>query len=387
MDSEKRYFYNGRFYSEEEFKQICEAQNSSKENETPFENTNSEENISCEGTVPQGTYTQTTKAQNFWRKMPSWIKGLLIILLVVALIVALITGCQNKFENMISDFVPNNTHEIVVSASGDYIGVVYVSDTIDEDGTGVYNHKYILSAIETMKKDNNNKAMLLDVSTPGGSVFASDELYLKIKEYKEKTKRPVYVIMESQATSGGYYISACADKIFANRNCWTGSIGVTLGTIMDVSGLLNNLGIKTVTITSGNNKAMGSNYDEMTPEQRAIFQSLVDESYEQFVEIVAEGRNMSVSQVKKLADGRIYTAKQALDLKLIDQIGTFDDAVNGLVNDYNLGNVSLERFFTSDDAINLGSIFGKAIDLVNQLSAVNSVNPKCKLCYMCNIEK
>lgn len=101
---------------------------------------------------------------------------------------------------------------------------------------------------------------------------------------------------------GGYYVSAGCDKIIANRNCWTGSIGVTLGTMYDVSELLDNLGIKTQTITSGANKAMGSSVEPMTKEQKQIYQSMVAEAYEQFTEIVAEGRNMSLSKVKKLAD-------------------------------------------------------------------------------------
>ena len=133
--------------------------------------------------------------------------------------------------------------------------------------------------------------------------------------------------MQSQATSGGYYISASCDKIIANRNCWTGSIGVTMGTLMDISELLENLGIKTNTITSGANKAMGSSYEAMTEEQREIFQSLIDEAYDQFVGIVADGRDMSEKEVRKIADGRIYTAKQALDNGLIDAIGTMEDAV------------------------------------------------------------
>ena len=113
---------------------------------------------------------------------------------------------------------------------------------------------------------------------------------MKLKEYKEKTKRPVYAYMGSMAASGGYYISAPADMIFANRNCWTGSIGVTIGTLYDLSGFLERHGIKAVTIASGRNKSMGSIVDPLTDEQRRIFQSLVDEAYDQFVNIVAEER-------------------------------------------------------------------------------------------------
>lgn len=119
----------------------------------------------------------------------------------------------------------------------DYIGTIYIEGTISEDADGTYNHQYLLNAIDAMIADDENKGMILYVDTPGGSVFASDELYFKIKEYQEKTERPVYASMQSMAASGGYYISAPCDKIIANRNCWTGSIGVTLGTMYDISEL------------------------------------------------------------------------------------------------------------------------------------------------------
>ena len=216
----------------------------------------------------------------------------------------------------------------------------------------------------------------------------------KIKEYQEKTERPVYASMQSMAASGGYYISAPCDKIIANRNCWTGSIGVTLGTMYDISELLDNLGIKTNTITSGANKAMGSNVEPMTSEQRAIFQSMVDEAYEQFVGIVAEGRDMKISKVKKLADGRIYTAKQALDNGLIDQIGTFEEAAADMKKTYALGDCAVESFtapVTSDWTSLLGQAAGAASGK-NGLSAeaieqLLDLNGKFAFSYLCPIEK
>ena len=251
-----------------------------------------------------------------------------------------------------------------------------------------------MNAIDAMIADEENKGMILYVDTPGGSVFASDELYFKIKEYQEKTERPVYASMQSMAASGGYYISAPCDKIIANRNCWTGSIGVTLGTMYDISELLDNLGIKTNTITSGANKAMGSNVEPMTSEQRAIFQSMVDEAYEQFVGIVAEGRDMKISKVKKLADGRIYTAKQALDNGLIDQIGTFEEAAADMKKTYELGDCAVESFtapVTSDWTSLLGQAAGAASGK-NSLSAeaieqLLDLNGKFAFSYLCPIEK
>jgi protease-4 len=138
------------------------------------------------------------------------------------------------------------------------------------------------------------------------------------------------------AASGGYYIATPADKIYANRNCWTGSIGVTVGTFIDISGFLENYGIKTTTIDSGKNKSMGSYFDPLTTEQQVIFQAMVDEAYDQFADIVAYERGIDIAKVKEIADGRIYTAKQAADLGLVDVVGTYGDAVSDIRATYNL---------------------------------------------------
>ena len=276
--------------------------------------------------------------------MPGWVKGLIIFGIIVVCVVLLTVGCNRAVSNVTGSLTTGSTDEVVTDFGYDYIGTLYIDGTIDEYGTDTYNHQYLLNAIDAMMTDSNNKGMILSVNTPGGSVYASDELYLKIKEYQETTGRPVYSAMQSQATSGGYYISASCDKIIANRNCWTGSIGVTMGTLMDISELLENLGIKTNTITSGANKAMGSSYEAMTEEQREIFQSLIDEAYDQFVGIVADGRDMSEKEVRKIADGRIYTAKQALDNGLIDAIGTMEDAVQDMQSEYGLQDCAVEDF-------------------------------------------
>lgn len=231
-----------------------------------------------------------------------------------------------------------------IDVEGRYIGRLYVEGEIGEGEGGVFDdessyfHAETLNAIDQMIADKNNKGLYIYVNSPGGSVSTSDELYLKIKEYKKKTggKRPVVAYFDDMAASGGYYISACADKIIANRNCWTGSIGVTVGNMYDATELMKKLGIRAKAITSGPNKAMGDPLSGLTKEQEDIFQSLVDEAYEQFTTIVSEGRGMDIQTVKKLADGRIYTAKQALENGLVDKIMTekeADDYFLSLVND------------------------------------------------------
>ncbi len=228
--------------------------------------------------------------------------------------------------------------------NGDHIGVLYVEGTIGED-SGTYSQAYAMDAVQGMMENSDNRGLMLFVNTPGGGVYESDELYLKIREYQETTGRPVYAYFASQATSGGYYISASADKIVANRNCWTGSIGVTIGTLYDISGLLERYGIQTETITSGANKAMGDITAPMTEEQKAIFQSLVDEAYVQFVSIVADGRGLSEEYVRSISDGRIYTAQQAQQIDLVDDVvDTYEDAVEDMIYEYDLEDCDIREF-------------------------------------------
>ncbi len=213
----------------------------------------------------------------------------------------------------------------------DFIGIVKVegeiSETASTDYLGNiigYDHVTLLSLIDDYKFSEYNKGILLYVDSPGGTVYASDELYLKLKEYSDETQRPIWVYMASQACSGGYYISMAADKIYANRNSWTGSIGVIIG-LANYEELCNKLGIKEIYYTSGENKSMGASSLPVTEEQDKIFQSLVDESYEQFLNIVSEGRNIDKDTLIPIADGRIYTAQQALDLNLIDGISDYEN--------------------------------------------------------------
>lgn len=263
-----------------------------------------------------------------------------ILGLIAAALVFVFVGVSNaitksKFtndvaekENKLTSLLESELNSSVTLPEYNYVGVVEVNGTISESESSSvfssesYNHQGTLDYIESMKNSPYNKGILLVVDSPGGGVYESDELYLKLKDYKETTGNPVWTYMKSQACSGGYYISMASDKIFANRNCTTGSIGVIMS-LVNTKDLYDKLGIKEINITSGKNKAMGSSGQDLTDEQKEILQSNVDEAYEQFVSIVADGRKMDVETVKKIADGRIYTAKQALELGLIDEIADY----------------------------------------------------------------
>ena len=339
-------------------------------------------------------YTSSAPAQK--KKLPGWVNALIIIGIIIAALAMIWMGIKNAASDFASELtsgfsVSDSDSEVTTGFGYDYIGTVYVEGEMSEDGTGTYNHEYILNSIDAMMEDEENKGIILFVDTPGGTVFSADELYFKIKEYREETGRPVYSSMQSMAASGGYYISAPCDKIIANRNCWTGSIGVTMGTFINLSELLDALGIQTETITSGDNKAMGSSYDPMTAEQRAIYKSLIDEAYDQFVGIVAEGRKMNDADVRKLADGRIYTAKQAVDLGLVDAIGTYEEAIEDMKKTYELGEIEVEEFYTSSN-VDLLSLLSEAAakgstpdaDLIEELVELNG---KFRLSYISDMRK
>ena len=229
-----------------------------------------------------------------------------------------------------SSFLEEQVEGNISLPDEDFIGILRVEGEIGAEqtsyltGTSGYNHKSALNYVEQMKQSSSNKGILLYIDSPGGNVYETDELYLKLMEYKKETGRPVWAYFGSQACSGGYYISMAADEIRGNRNGWTGSIGVIIS-LMNCKGLYDKLGIKEIDITSGKNKAMGAVGAELTKEQETILQGLVDEAYGQFVQIVAEGRQMDEAKVRELADGRIYSTGQAVENGLVDDVDTWEN--------------------------------------------------------------
>ncbi|MCR4716976.1 MAG: signal peptide peptidase SppA [Lachnospiraceae bacterium] len=245
----------------------------------------------------------------------------------------------------------------------DIVGTIQASapaSYISATAGGQYNHDLYMKTVDDLMDNDKNKGILLYVDSPGGTVYESDELYEKLMEYKEKTKRPIYAYFASQACSGGYYISMAADKIYANRNCWTGSIGVIVS-LTNYKDLMDKLGVKQINITSGRNKAIGSAAEELTDEQEKILQSLVDEAYEQFTGIVAEGRDLPVARVKTIADGRIYSAQQAKDIDLVDDIMGEEEALKALNKDFGMEE-DAEYYVPGGDSMSdiFSSLFSKA---------------------------
>ena len=299
-----------------------------------------------------------------------------IIGLVVAAALFVGVSAASVFTNTISKNLLQNSADDIINLGGsyqfnppseDYIAIVRVEGTIQEQGgssaleaSSGYQHDSTMNYIDELMDDSNNKGILLYVDSPGGTVYESEELYQKLKEYKETTKRPIWDYMAHYAASGGYMVSMASDKIYANSNTTTGSIGVIMSGY-DMSGLYKKLGIRYVSITSGKNK----DSSKFTDEQIAIYQDQINEAYEEFVNIVADGRDMSVEDVKKLADGRTYTAKQAKNNGLIDEISLYPDMKDAMSK--KLGTSAFYEM-ESDEGL-LQSLFSKAESLVPKSEA------------------
>lgn len=325
--------------------------------------------------------------------------GLIIaaVIFVVAGVISVVTNALSSkltenaetgnsgFNSFMEELYGSNSMALAdMPVAQDFIAVVPIEGTIQASsgtsglyGTSAgYNHDLLMEYVDRLIDNSSNKGIILRLDTPGGTVYEADELYLKLMEYKEQTGRPIWAYMESTCCSGGVYLASSADEQYANRITTTGSIGVIISNY-DMSGLYEKLGIKEDNIVSAKNKDMGTAGKTMTSEQREIYQSIVDEYYTQFVEIVAQGRNMSVDEVKKLADGRIYTAKQAEENGLIDGIKTEED-----FDDYVIETSGVDYFYEPKSSGGyLSGIFGSLasvkekseaevlVDLMNQLGS------------------
>jgi protease-4 len=170
------------------------------------------------------------------------------------------------------------------------------------------------------------KAIVLRIDSPGGGVVPSQEIHDAVQRVRTKNNKAVIASMGSVAASGGYYIAAATDRIMANPGTLTGSIGVIME-MANVEGLLQKIGVEGVVVKSGKYKDVGSPLRKMSDEERALLQSVMDDVHKQFIEAVAEGRALEVANVQALADGRIFTGRQAKDVKLVDELGDLEDAI------------------------------------------------------------
>jgi len=208
-------------------------------------------------------------------------------------------------EGMISSMEPGS----VFNREGDVLSRVY-------------------ARLQMAAEDKLVRGIILRLDTPGGDVTSSDILYREVLKFRKKTGLPVVALMMGVAASGGYYVASACDAIIAHPSTITGSIGV-ISLFPDVEGLLSKVGVQVQVIKSGDLKDAGSPFRNLSEEEQRLFQGIIDELYGRFLEVIHEKRKdtLSLEEIRQLADGRVYTASQALKLKLIDEVGYFDEAL------------------------------------------------------------
>lgn len=244
------------------------------------------------------------------------------------------SGCSFISISLVPSIEP--LKETTVSGSGkDKILIMDISGIISEERkrglAGLSDEPDMVARIkEELKmaaRDKHMKAVILRINSPGGTVTASDMIYHEIEQFKKKTGTKIIACIMDLGASGGYYVAVSADKIIAHPTTVTGSIGVIMLNL-SVEGLLQKIGVKDTSVKTGEHKDMGSPLKAMTDEERKIFQGILDTMYERFLTVIAENRKeLTPEKLISLADGRIYTAQQALEHGLIDQIGYLDEAI------------------------------------------------------------
>lgn len=228
---------------------------------------------------------------------------------------------------MFNTLIKRNSSAVSLTRS-DPIGVVKIQGVI-------LDSEAVIEDLEEIASIHNLKALILHINSPGGGSAASQEIYYAVKRIKEDYDYPVISVLSSLGASGGYYVALATDSIYALPGTLTGSIGV----IMDFpqwTEIMDKIGINMHVVKSGDYKDTGSPYREFTPEDRRYYQQLVDDVYDQFITAVAESRSMEKARVKDLSDGKVYTGRQALDLGLIDHLGTVQDGIDDLTRQLNL---------------------------------------------------
>jgi len=189
----------------------------------------------------------------------------------------------------------------------------------------IFSSRPVVRQFKKFEKEDNVKAIVFRINSPGGGIAASQEIYQYAKRVRE-TGKPVIVSMASAAASGGYYVALGADTIMANPGTTTGSIGV-IAEIPNFQGLMEKIGVSMTIIKSGEFKDAGSPYRGLSPRDMQYLQNWIDNGYEQFIQTVALERGMDLQSIRNLADGRVYSGEQAKNLGLIDSLGTLEDAI------------------------------------------------------------
>ena len=283
---------------------------------------------------------------------------------------------QSNFWSSVSS-TDTFTEKTLQSGSADKIAIIRIEGVLtdsSEQATSILSGsgsgataEQIVKQIDQAEKDTNIRALILQINSPGGTAVAGQTVLERLAKFKDSGKK-LYVAMREVAASAAYEISLPADKIFANQETETGSIGVIMQ-MPDYTGLYSKVGVSTITIKSGDKKDMGNPARTMTSDEKSILQVLVDESYNNFVAAVAKWRKIDDARVREIGDGRIYTAKQAKELGLIDEIANLPAIIDYAKSESGAKDPSVVQYQAGPLGGLLSSIFQKA-SLGSQLSSI-----------------
>lgn len=308
-------------------------------------------------------------------KARRWVAlGIGLFILLFSLITT-VSFAFNTYSSTTEAFFGGSEEKIV--RQGDTSGTIALLEVngpiINSGEPGIfdnngYNHTTFLNDLHKAMNRSDVEGIIIHVDTPGGGVLESAEIHRAVVEAQTVKDKPVYISMGGMAASGGYYLAAPAEKIYANPQTLTGSIGVIMSS-MNITELLDNLGIEEHVYKSGPYKDMMSPTREPLEEEDEIIQTIVDEYYDEFVSIIAEGRDMDEDRVRELGDGRIFTGNQALEEGLIDSLGSLDDVIDDMQTDLGRN----YQVVTTSQFESFGSLFGLA---ANQLFGSNEPEQK-----------
>ena len=277
-------------------------------------------------------------------------------------------GCTFLSVNLVAPVEPLKEKRIAGHGK-DKILLVDVSGVISGEEEGLGGEPGLVERIKEeltkASKDDRIKAIILRIDSPGGTVTASDIIYNEIMRYKEKNGVKVIASIMDLGASGAYYIAQSADSIMAHPTSVVGSIGVIMIKV-DIGGLLEKIGVGAKPIKSGDKKDMGSPFRPLTPEEQEIFQSVIDDMYERFLSVIVKGRGMELERIKKVADGRIYTAGQAKAIGLIDGIGYLEDTIEATMREAGIDDASVVVYYRPSSYKNniYSKLSGERADLV-----------------------
>lgn len=284
------------------------------------------------------------------------VSGFLFLLLVGGLIIAFVSaveeaGGSGVMRDWDEEIVKEGGHDRILLLHVDGVIMPGIADTAF--GAAGTSSDEMLAQLDQAMEDDTLKGIIVRVNSPGGDVVASDEIYRKLLQVKEETNLPLVFSFGSTAASGGYYIATAGDKIVSNPLTVTGSIGVIMSSY-NYRELADKVGVKEVIIKSGDLKDIGSGMREMTEEEKNVLQSVVNDSFDRFIEVIATGRDLTEEKVRDLADGRIYTGQQAKELALVDELGTLEDAIGVTEEMAGIHNATVVRYA---ERFNFSSLF------------------------------